>query len=293
MRIGFAKIDSKERLQLYGDTKGKFRMQYVTKIRIHPYLVEEKYGAYLFRDLYDITNEANIYVCKSIWLNRSKTIDRLHLEPGDIIEGMWYSELYKYGREYHRLNTTRAEMKTYRLLYPSEVSIVAHEELPKDRIIALNNMRKNNQNNNNERQVIFNTLEEYHATLKGCSKINEEYGLIHLWDLTDYSQLFTKRGELRNSFYRPKLLFESIWNELSEEQQFILGHYLPVKYKAKIEERGEELLLEILGKTYTINPHSVYEDIVRLHSLYYKKKIHLEVSNIDYYVQLSLKQSLK
>lgn len=52
MRIGFAKIDSKERLQLYGDTKGKFRMQYVTKIKIHPYLVEEKYGGLIYLEIY-------------------------------------------------------------------------------------------------------------------------------------------------------------------------------------------------------------------------------------------------
>ena len=283
MRTGFARLNDREMLQKYGDKKGHFRLHYVTQTKIaHPYLLESFNGAYLFINVIDL--EDGTQVARNIWLNKSVTINRLHLKPGDIIEGYWFGEMYKMGREYNALNTLRANEKTFRLLYPSDVVKVGWEELPKDKIIVLNNLRYN------KGQAIFNSLEEYHATLKGCSDYNKELGLIHLYDTQYRSQLFTKKGKLRNTQYKPKLIFQSVYDSLTEREQMLLIDK-SIKLNCKLEPLNSNQLKLVIPehKSEIINRAKVYEEVLAIFGEYKKIGYQLVVTNIDYYIKQSLK----
>lgn len=119
------------------------------------------------------------------------------------------------GREHHRLSVYRTIRQLWRLIYPTNIECIGHDNIisPLDKPII--SLRTGEQ---------FNNFAQYYNSLniKSISKEEYELRLITLIDGEEIDLLLNRNGRINTASYPPYCMFLDTFNKLTQEQQRVL-----------------------------------------------------------------------
>ena len=208
-------------LSKYTNKKGSF-IATVTNVRLnhcHPYINSYRdTPSMLLYNLYSI--EDNEYIARYYWVNWNRSWEKANLKVGDIVEFNANSISYFTGREHHRLSVYRVTRQLYRLVYPSNIEVIGHEDIENPLEKPIINLRTVQQCDN---------ITQYYKTEHCINSEEQELLLIALIDAENIDLLINRNGNINCTSYPPLCMYVDTYDKLTQEQQQTITQYKEVE----------------------------------------------------------------